>query len=494
MNKLICFFSMTCMLVYCVYAVPIPLPEKTNNPWPDDYTSISAMKNYKQWGSYNVHDPSCKLFGDTYYMYSTDAIYGENREEIESSHLPFGYIQVRKSKDLIHWEFTGWVFEEIPQEAKAWVLEKSGGEGATNIWAPYITEYKGRYRLYYCVSAFARQTSYIGLAESDSPEGPWELKDCVVKTQTGDEMNAIDPSVVTNPDTGEQWMHYGSYFGGLHCVRLNPETGLTFRESDQGHLVARRFNGKKNNIEAPEIIYNPDLKQYFLFVSYDPLMTTYNIRAGRADSPEGPFFDFFGNNMYDETDNYPVLTCPYRFQNHSGWAGTGHCCVFRDSTGNYFMAHQARLSPENHLMDLHVRKIFWTNSGWPVVSPERYAGTPEKQIIQPCLTGDWEVIILRATAPERELIAGQILWGENQLQEPEKNESVLLSLNDDFSFTLGNQKGTWKWENNLIYLDGQDMTVDLQVFAGQDWENEKQTILFTGINKQGYSVWGKKVK
>ena len=49
--------------------VPVPSP----NPWADDYTALSSMENYKQWGTYNVHDPACKKIGDTYYLYSTDA-------------------------------------------------------------------------------------------------------------------------------------------------------------------------------------------------------------------------------------------------------------------------------------------------------------------------------------------------------------------------------------------------------------------------------------
>ena len=236
------------VLIWCISAFtscsykafePISNP----NPWADDYRSVSGMKDYLKWGTYNVHDPSCKLFGDTYYMYSTDAIFGENKKEIQENNLPFGYIQVRKSKDLVNWEFAGWAFREIPAEGKKLVLDNSGGRGVTNIWAPYILQYNGKYRLYYSVSAFAKQTSYIGLAESDSPEGPWELKGCVVKTKTGDKMNAIDQSIVINPETGEHWMHYGSYFGGLYCVKLNPETGLTMQEGDQGHLIARRFNG-----------------------------------------------------------------------------------------------------------------------------------------------------------------------------------------------------------------------------------------------------------
>lgn len=465
----------------------------TPNPWKDDYRDVAEMKDYEQWGTYNVHDPSCKLFGDTYYMYSTDAVYNENRQEIADSKLPFGYIQVRKSKDLVNWDFAGWAFPAIPEEARKWVLENSEGQGATNIWAPYIMEYKGKYRLYYSVSAFAKQTSYIGLAESNSPEGPWELKGCVVKTKTGDKMNAIDPSIVVNPNTNEHWMHYGSYFGGLYCVKLNPETGLTMLPGDQGHSTARRFNGKKNNIEAPEIIYNPELKKYFLFVSYDPLMTTYNIRVARSDKPEGPFLDYFGNDMRVEEDNFPILTYPYRFNGHVGWAGVGHNTVFRDKNGDYFLASQARLSPDNHLMDLHLRKVFWTKDGWPTVSPERYADTPQTKLSKKNVVGKWEMITIKGDAPQRELEAGQILWGENLLKSEEVNVSKSLWLNDDMTIS-GDLEGKWNYKNNLLTLTIGNNQTELQVFVGHDWENETKTLLFTGLDNSGYSVWGKKLK
>lgn len=469
-------------------------PESNPNPWEDDYKSVSAMKDYKQWGTYNVHDPSCLLVDDTYYMYSTDAIFDENKKDVEKDSLPFGQIQVRKSKDLVNWTFEGWAFKEIPQEAKNWVLEHNNGEGATNIWAPYIMKYKDKFRLYYSVSAFGKQTSYIGLAESISPEGSWDLKGCVVKTKTGDVMNAIDPSVVVDPETGEHWMHYGSYFGGLHCVQLNPETGLAMKEGDQGHLTARRFEGKKNNIEAPEIIYNPDLKKYYLFVSYDPLMTTYNIRVGRSDKAEGPFVDYFGKDMRNETDNLPILTYPYRFQNHPGWAGTGHCAAFRDSDGKFYMAHQARLSPNNHMMDLHVREILWTNDGWPIVSPERYANTAQQEIKESDLIGNWEIITINGHIPDRNLEAGQIMWGENLLKDKEVNVSKIVTLNEDMTLS-GGFEGKWSLgDDKLLTLDTSNPIKNIHLFMGQDWENQTKTILFTALNSKGESIWGKKIR
>lgn len=469
------------------------------NPWEDDYADVAQMENWRLWGTYNVHDPSCRKLGDYFYMYSTDAIYNENRQKALADGVPIGYVQVRRSRDLVNWEFCGWAFPEIPQEASDWVRSNSGGDGAVNVWAPYIIEYNNVYRLYYCVSAFGKNTSYIGLAESDNPEGPWTHRGCVVKTNRQTVMNAIDPSVIADPKTGKWWMHYGSFFGGLYCVELDPVTGLTKNADDLGHLTARRANWRTDNLEAPEIIYNKKLDRYFLFGSYDPLMTTYNVRVSRSMNAEGPFTDFYGQAVSDTTDNFPILTAPYRFEGHPGWAGTAHCGVFTDDDGNFFMAHQGRLSPQNLMMDLHIRQMFFTEDGWPVVSPERYAGTKKRHFIESDLQGQWEIIRVRESQYKRQLEAGQILWGEGMLKEGECNLSVRLSLNTGGVACWESNKSAacgWSFDNGRqllsLQLDGETIC-NLIVFAGHDWERKTDTVLFTGLDSKGRSVWGKKI-
>jgi len=44
-------------------------------------------------------------------------------------------------------------------------------------------------------------------------------------------------------------------------------------------------------------------------------------------------------------------------------------------------------------MVLHVRKIHWAADGWPVVSPERYAGVVQTPVSNEELTGKWERIV-----------------------------------------------------------------------------------------------------
>ena len=471
------------------------LPAKCPNPWKDDYRDIASLENYKSWGPYNVHDPSCLKIGDTYYMYSTDAIFfGGRNPGAKKSDVKTGNIQVRSSKDLVSWKFEGWAFDSIPAEAKEWVLSHSDNKGATNIWAPYIVQYKGQFRLYYCVSAFGLQTSYIGLAESDSPLGPWASKGAVVKTQRGDNMNAIDPSIVTEPETGKMWMHYGSFFGGLYAVEINAETGFTTIADDQGHSIARRANLRKDNIEAPEIIYNAIFKKYYLFTSYDPLMTTYNVRVGRADKPDGPFLDFFGHDLRDTINHYPILTHPYQFKNHAGWAGTGHCSVFKNEKNDFFMAHQSRLSPDNQLMDLHVREVKWTDGGWPVVSPERFTASVQTKVSRKDVVGKWEIIRIQDSKTDRKLEFGQILWGENQLRKTEIDASQMVEFN-----SIGKMKGSngsWRFDvaKGLTLMLKDENINNLIVFVGHDWENETETLLFTGLDKNGCSVWGKKIQ
>lgn len=470
-------------------------PIQSPNPWKDDYRDIASPENYKSWGTYNVHDPAVLKVGDTYYMYSTDAIFFQRRNQGEKRpEVKIGNIQVRTSKDLVNWAFEGWAFDSIPQEAKNWVLTHADNKGATNIWAPYPVQYKNKFRLYYCVSAFGLQTSYIGLAESDSPLGPWEMKGAVVKTKRGDRMNAIDPSIVTDAVTGKIWMHYGSYFGGLYAVELNKETGFPVVTDDQGHFVATRAHIRKDNIEAPEIIYNPTFRKYYLFTSYDPLMTTYNVRVGRADKPEGPFVDYFGKDLRDTINHYPILTHPYQFKNHAGWAGTGHCGVFANEKGDFFMAHQSRLSPDNQLMVLHVREVKWTTDGWPVVSPQRFTANASAAISKSQIPGNWEIIRIQDAKTDRQLEFGQILWGEGQLRPTEINASQTVAFCKNGK--MKGSDGKWKFDakKGLTLILKEETISNLIVFSGHDWENETETILFSGLDKNGCSVWGKKVK
>ena len=461
-------------------------PSDSPNPFKDDYSNVASYENRASWGVYNVHDPSVRKFDGTYYAYSTDAIWWPPLKEGETYFFEkpkIGNVQVRKSKDLVNWTFEGWAFDSIPAEAWNYVYPISKEKTSRGLWAPFVLKHNGVFRMYYCLSTFGEKVSFIGLAEAPSPDGPWQSKGCVVKTDSLSVMNAIDPTVIDEKKTGRQWMIYGSFFGGIFALELDKNTGFAKTPDDKGHLVAHRKNYQTDNMEAPEAVYNPETGKYYLFVSYGPLVTTYNVRVTMSDSPEGPYKDMFGQDARDEVNTLPVLTAPYKFEGHPGWAGLAHCTVFNDGGGKWFLASQGRLSPENMMMDFHIRRLFFRKDGWPVVSPERYAGEEERPLEEYEIFGEYEVVSIRDNYKDKDLGGtGQ----SNVLLDEEVNKSVKLTLSKEI---------VRNFKNNSFDLDfnGSEIS-DIKIFVGHDWEREKTTLLFSGIDSQGFAFWGKKIK
>lgn len=461
---------------------------------PDDYSHLTDIHHFREWGVYNVHDPSVVESDDGYfYMFSTDAIYWPEGAIRESDTIQLGFVQIRRSQDLVNWEFVGWAFDRIPEEALNHVREASGGREPYNLWAPFIKKWGDEYRLYYSASLFGTNYSFIGLAKSNSPMGPFEHVGAVVKTTAIDSPNAIDASVVTDPATNRQWMHYGSFFGGMYVMELNPQTGLPINPGEFGKLIARRAEGDTRIIEAPEVIYNPEKGKWYYFVSYDPLFTRYNIRVGRSTSPEGPFYDFFGNDMAEEENNYPMITHPYRFAGHPGWAGVGHNAII-NRDGKFFIMHQGRLAPTNLMMVLHVREVFWTEDGWPVVSPQRYAAVPQTPVRRGEIAGMWEEIRLHEIKDTVTLWQGQIPRGGWRYDTLQFNNSQHLEFLANGRIKEHDHL-TWEFDNpHLIVTNSLDGNSNrLILFRGWDWENSRETILYSGLSERGLGIWGKRV-
>jgi arabinan endo-1,5-alpha-L-arabinosidase len=458
---------------------PPPLARFDINQITDTYESIAPFSSYNKWSVYNVHDPSIAKSGDYYYCYSTDAGYGLNSTTLRPG------IQVRKSKDLVEWGFVGWVFDGLPPLGSAFIRQ-AGGTPLNSLWAPYIIKVGSEYRLYYSLASSVFKLSVIGLAISTSPEGPWTDKGVVVSSQNDatPQTNAIDPCVLITT-AGEHWMYYGSAFDGIHAFKLNPSTGLALVNGDQGKRIAQRgFTGStiNGNIEGPEIIYNETLNKYFLFISYDWLETKYNVRVGRSDHPQGPFYDYNNVDINTVQDHGPMILAPYQFQGHSGWQGTAHCAVFKDDAGQYYIAHQARPGASKFSMILHVRKIFWTQNGWPVVSPERYAWEDNAAVVKDSLPGQWEKIKFNYN-----VVPGY----EREQLYPDFQVSANITL--DAAGTISGTGGTWSYTAPWLQLNlSTGGTEKVFVQKGRDWENKKSTYIFTGLNETGIAIWGKK--
>jgi arabinan endo-1,5-alpha-L-arabinosidase len=445
----------------------------------DTYADVAPITFYPKWGPYNVHDPSIKKFGDYYYCYSTDVAYGATVQP---------GIQIRKSKDLVQWSFVGWVFNGVLPAIGANYITQTGGTPYQALWAPYIMKVGSEYRLYYSLSSAVARLSVIGLATATSPEGPWTEKG-IVETSKNDasvQTNSIDPTVVVTP-AGEHWMYYGSAWDGIYILKLDPTTGLAAVSGDKGKRIANRgFTGGayNGNIEGAEIIYNPTLNKYYLFISYDWLQTKYNVRVGKSDNPQGPFYDYNGVDLNTNIDHGPMIVAPYQFIGHGGWQGTAHCGVFDDGNGQYFMAHQGRPAVNSYFMDLHVRRIFWTSDGWPIVTPERYANVSQTAIAQSDLAGNWEQITLGYR-----VVPG---YGNEQVN-PDLQVAVSITLNANGTIN-SDAASTWTYSAPWLQLKWSNgTTVKVYVTRERDWENKTASVIvFTGLDNAGTAVWGKK--
>src|SRR5699024_12393668 len=108
---------------------------------PKDYLQEKeTTENEKQWTIENVHDPAIYKDGDWYYIFSTDA-------QITGQFKPG--IQIRKSRDLLNWQWVGRAFSEIPKAAKEWT-------GAGGVRAPAINKHGDTDYLYASDSILVR--------------------------------------------------------------------------------------------------------------------------------------------------------------------------------------------------------------------------------------------------------------------------------------------------------------------------------------------------
>ena len=105
-------------------------------------TILAGVTGYTQSGSTYVHDPVMIREKGTYYLFCTGMGIS-------------GYT----SPDMKNWTRLAPVFDKAPAWTETVVPDFKG-----HIWAPDISFYNGQYYLYYSVSAFAKNTSAIGVA------------------------------------------------------------------------------------------------------------------------------------------------------------------------------------------------------------------------------------------------------------------------------------------------------------------------------------------
>ncbi|WP_184548225.1 family 43 glycosylhydrolase [Mucilaginibacter sp. FT3.2] len=187
----------------------------------------------------------------------------------------------------------------------------------------------------------------------------------VVASSNGIEDNdAIDPGLLLDPTDGRLWLSYGTYFGYIRLVELDPKTG-------------KRVEGNKAlniaiDCEATDLLYRDGW--YYLLGTHgtccDGPNSTYNIVVGRARKVTGPYIDNIGRAML-KGGGKMVVAAGDRL------IGPGHFgrVVVGEGVEKMSCHYEADLD-QSGLSVLGIRPLLWKN-GWPVAGDNFKDGTYE---------------------------------------------------------------------------------------------------------------------
>jgi arabinan endo-1,5-alpha-L-arabinosidase len=301
-------------------------------------------------GDPSLHDPSTIIQADgKFYVYAT------------GNGLPFSV-----SDDGWTWRRAGSVMPAVPGGRPGPDVIARGGN---NSWAPDIIRVGDKYFLYYAAPG-TQPKAAVGLLvgrtlDPASPNYKWDDGGPVVWSDGIEDSNAIDPGVFRDPTNGTLWLTYGSYFGYIRLVELDPKTGTRLHpERKPGNIAI--------NSEASVMIFRDGW--YYLLVTHGSCCaganSSYNIRMGRSRRVTGPFVDNMGVDMLQGGGKL--------FAGSSGrYVGPGHFGLLDLGDGvQKFSCHYEADLERGGISVLDIRPLLWRD-GWPVAGDNLTAGTYE---------------------------------------------------------------------------------------------------------------------
>lgn len=509
----------------------------------DDYSSIASWSSRNKWNLANVHDPSVAYYKGYYYMFGTDASYGNEA----AGH---GHFQGKRSTDLVNWDWVGGPFYDAP----TWVADSLNAirsrMGLVAIakesisygyWAPVVRKVnvggQDILRMYYCIvidnyiksgkvntaanfDGSWTERAFIGMCESTDPAGAvWTDKGYVTcsssdrgknygRTSLSDwsayfYYNAIDPTYIVTP-AGKHYLVHGSWHSGFALLQLDPTTGKPLNKlgnpyaDNASELTARygvrvgtRTAGSRwQGSEAPEIIYKDGY--YYLFMAYDGLDVPYNTRVVRSANIEGPYLDITGRNFTTGSgDTYPIVTHPYKFNLSYGWVGISHCCIFqKENTNEWFYMSQGRLPANvggnaysNAIMMGQVRRIVWCPASKSEPDNLWPIALPERYAAVP----DYGTITKDSLVGTWEHINLKYSYAQ-------QDGATSLTLNSNGTMS-GALTGNWTYDATKKQLSLGNVVVCVE--REVDWEAtpRRVTLVYAGTEKSlNATYWGKKSK
>jgi arabinan endo-1,5-alpha-L-arabinosidase len=192
----------------------------------------------------------------------------------------------------------------------------------------------------------------------------------IVATSDGYEENdAIDPGLMLDPNTGRLWLTYGTYFGFVRLVELDPKTGK--------HVEGNKPVNVAITCEASDLVYHDGW--YYLLATHgsccDGANSTYNIVVGRSKQITGPYLDNVGRSMLEGGGKMVAAT-------RGGLIGPGHFgrMVLEKGIEKMSLHYEADLEQGGRSV-LGILPLLWRD-GWPVAGDKFKDGTYEVESVR----------------------------------------------------------------------------------------------------------------
>ena len=212
-------------------------------------------------------------------------------------------------------------------------------------------------------------TMWNNTLDPESPDFKFTEAVEVASSLVDKDCDAIDVGFLLDPVTGKLWCTYGTYFGFIRQVELDPKTGFRV-EGNEAIDVAI-------DCEASVMMYNNGW--YYLLGTHgtccDGVNATYNIICGRSKSPNGPFIDNVGRTMIEGGGKMVAAAEERRF-------GAGHFGRYVVDEGvekaSFHWEADLDLSGRSTLA---IRPLLWKND-WPEVGELVKEGTYEIESVR----------------------------------------------------------------------------------------------------------------
>jgi arabinan endo-1,5-alpha-L-arabinosidase len=295
-------------------------------------------------------DPAVIKAPDAYYAYATQT--QRSGKWIN--------IQVARSADLVHWQYSG---DALPAKP-AWAA------ATQDFWAPHVVRDGRRYVMYFSAkpdSSDERHGLCLGVATANSPLGPFI--DMGHPLRCGSGFVNIDPMAFDDSVSGKHLLYWGSGFEPIRVQELGPDRMSFAPGTSPKPLVWPTPNksGFPVLVEGSWVLRHAGY--YYLFYSGDNCCgpkADYAVMVARSRSATGPF------ETLEQATGKPHSII---LQRSTRWLAPGHNSIATDSAGTDWIVYHAvdaqrpREKPTDELNTrraMLIDRIRWAN-GWPVV-------------------------------------------------------------------------------------------------------------------------------